>query len=111
MEDANDEEEIDDVNSDYERERHWRMVLKDNNEGVNNAKAFMHANRWDTYVNETGKLVKGGYLVEFVGHDKKKFFWEVVEDHVVEEPTDHKEIGLRGFDFNVFDQYEEGVVR
>ena len=45
-----------------------------------------------------------------VGHDKKRVLWEVVDDHVVEEPTDHEEIGLRGFDFNVFDQYEEEVV-
>ena len=46
-------------------------------------------------------MVKGGYLVEFSGHDKKKVLWEVVDDHVVEEPTDHEEIGLRVFDFNV----------
>ena len=37
--------------------------------------------------------------------------WEVVGDHVVEDPTDHEEIGLRGFDFTVFDEDEEGVVR
>ena len=30
---------------------------------------------------------------------------------MVEEPSDHEEIGLRGFDFNVFDEDEEGVVR
>ena len=35
----------------------------------------------------------------------------MVNDHVVEEPTDHEKIGLRGFGFNVFDQYKEGVVR
>ena len=35
----------------------------------------------------------------------------MVDDHVVEEPTDHEEIGLQGFDFNVFDKDEEGVVR
>ena len=43
----------------------------------------------DIYVNEKGNLVKGGYLVEFVGHDKKKVLWEVIDDHVVKEPTDH----------------------
>ena len=37
--------------------------------------------------------------------------WEVVGDHVVEEPSDHEYIILRGFDFNIFDEYEEGVVR
>ena len=57
------------------------------------------------------KLVKGEYLVEFVGHDKKKVRWEVGGDHVVEEPCDHEDIGLRGFDFNIFDEDEEGVVR
>ena len=49
--------------------------------------------------------------MEVVDHDKKKVLWEVVDDHVVEEPTDHKEIGLRGFDFNFLDEDEEGVVR
>ena len=49
--------------------------------------------------------------MEVVGNDKKKVIWEVVDDHVVEEPTDHEDIGLLGFDFNVFDEYEEGVVR
>ena len=57
-----------------------------------------------------GNLVKAGYLVEIVGHDKKKMLWQEADYHVVEEPTDHEEIGLRGFDFNVFDQGQEGVV-
>ena len=45
-------------------------------------------------------LVKGGYLLEVVGHDNNKVIWEVVENHVVEDPTDHEEIGQRGFYFN-----------
>ena len=36
-------------------------------------------------------------MVEFVGHDGKKVIWGVVDDHVIEEATDHDEIGLRGF--------------
>ena len=55
--------------------------------------------------------MKGKYSVEVVGHDKKNVLWEVVDDNVVEEPSDHKDIGLRGFDFNIFDEDEEGVVR
>ena len=46
-----------------------------------------------------------------MGQDKKRVLWEVVGDHVVEEPCDHEDIGLRGFDFNIFDEDEEGVVR
>ena len=53
-------------------------------------KALLHAKRWDIYVNEKEKLVKGGCLVEVVGHDKRKVLWEVVNDHVVEDPTDHE---------------------
>ena len=55
-------------------------------------------------------MVKGGYSVEVVGHDKKRVRWGVVDDHVVEEPSDHEEIGLWGFYFNVFDEDEEGLL-
>ena len=93
MEDDPDEDEMDDINIDDKRERHWRMVFKDTYGGVDDAKAFLHANRWDICVNDKEKIFKGGYLVEVVGHDKKKVLWEVVNDHVVENPTDHEEIG------------------
>ena len=72
MEDDPDEEEMDDVNLDYRRERHWRVVFEDSDGGLDNAKALLHDKRWDMYVNDKGKIVKGGYLVEVVGHDKKK---------------------------------------
>ena len=80
MEDDPDEEDMEDVNLDKERERHWRMVSKDNTRGLDNAKALLHAKRWDLYVNEKENLVKGGYLVEVVGHDKKKVFGELMEE-------------------------------
>ena len=110
LENDPDEEETDDVNIDDERERHWRNVFEDNEGGVDDKKAFLHDKRWDLYVNEKEKIVKGKCLVEVVGHDKKKLLWGVVDDHVVEEPSDHEDIGLRGFDFNIFDKDEEGVV-
>ena len=56
---------------------------------MENAKELLHAKRWDVYVNERENLVKGGYLVEVVGHDKKRVLWEVVNYHVVEDPSDH----------------------
>ena len=58
---------------------------------------MLHAKRWDLYLNKKEILVKGKYLVEFFGHNKKKVLWEVVGDHVVEEPSDHEDIGLSGF--------------
>ena len=93
------------------RERHCRMLFEDNDGGVDDAKALLHAKRWDIYVNEKENIVKCVYLVENFGYDKNKVLWEVVDYHVVEEPIDHEEIGLQGFDFNVFGQDEEGVVR
>ena len=73
--------------------------------------ALLHAKRWDVYVNEKEELIQGGYLLEVVGSEKNKVLWEVVDNHVVEYPTDHDEIGLQGFDLNVFDKDEKGLVR
>ena len=61
MEDDPDEEEMDDVNLDDERERHWRMVFEDNDGGVDDAKALLNDKRWDLYVNDKEMIVKGGY--------------------------------------------------
>ena len=82
-----DEEDMDGVNLDKERERHWRMVFKEHYGGVDDAKAFLHAKRWNLYVNEKEQLVKSGYLVEVVGQDKNNVLWKLVDDHIVEEPT------------------------
>ena len=52
VEDDHDEEEMEDVKLDDERERHWRMVFEENYGGVDDKKALLHANRCDVYVNE-----------------------------------------------------------
>ena len=44
-----------------------------------------------------------------MGHNKKKVLWDVVGDHVVEEPCDHEDIILRGFGFNIFNEDEGGL--
>ena len=108
MGDDPDEEEIDGVNIGNDRKRHWRMVFKDNDGGVDDKNTLVHANRWDVYVNEKGNLIKVGYSVEVVGHDVKKVLRKVVENHVVEEATDHDDIGLRGFGFNFLTKTRRG---
>ena len=111
MEDEPDEEEMAGVNIDDERERHWRMVLEENEGGVDDKKVLLYTKRWDSYVNDKEQLVKGKYSVEVFGHDKNKVLWEMVNNRVVEDPSDHKYIGLQGFDFNIFDEDEERFVR
>ena len=80
MGDGTDEEDMDDVNIDNKRERHWRVVFEDNEGGVDDKKVLLHAKRWDLYVNEKEQIVKGKYLVEVVSHEKKKVLgkWSTV---------------------------------
>ena len=47
----------------------------------------------------------------FFSHYGKKVLWEVVDNHVVEEATEHEEIGLKGLDFNLFGEDKKGVGR
>ena len=102
------QEDTEDVVLDDNRERHWRMVFEDNNGGVRGTKALIHAKKWDVYNSEKQVLVKGGYLVEVFDKDRNTVIWEVVDEHVVEEGVEHEEVGLQGFDFNLFDE-ERGV--
>ena len=110
MEQYPDEEDTEDVNLDNDRKRHWRTVFEDNDGGVDDKKAFIHAKMCDIYVNKNEKIIKGGYLVEVVSSYRKKVIWGVVDDHVVEEEKYRAKIGIRGFDFNFFDEDEERTV-
>ena len=55
-------------------------------------------------------MVKGGYFVKVAEKDRKKVIWEVRDDDLVEGGVEHKEIGLRGFDFNLFNEERDGCV-
>ena len=55
-------------------------------------------------------MFKGWYSVDVSYKYGKKIIWEVVDDHVVEEGVEIEEIGLRGFDYNLFDEEREGCV-
>ena len=52
VEDDPDEEDMDNANLDDKMERHWRMVFEENDGGVDDVKALLHAKRWDLYLNE-----------------------------------------------------------
>ena len=72
-------------------------MFGENDGGLDYKKSLLHAKRWDVCINEKENIIKGRYLLEFLGHDGKKVLWEVANDHVVEEATDNDEIGLWGF--------------
>ena len=41
-----DEEDMEYVKLDNKRDRHWRMVFEENDGGINDKKALLHAKRW-----------------------------------------------------------------
>ena len=51
VQDDPDEEDMENVKLDDDRECHWRMMFEDNDGGVDDAKALPYAKRWDVYVN------------------------------------------------------------
>ena len=52
MEAYPDEEDMEYMILEDEIESTWRMVLLDNNGGLDYAKSILHANRWDVYMKE-----------------------------------------------------------
>ena len=105
-----DKEEIKYVVLDDDIDLHWRMVFEDKNGRVEGKKVLLHENRWDVYNLDKEELMKDGYSVQINEKDRDKVIWEVVDDHVVEEWVEHEEIGIEGFDFNIFDEDREGCV-
>ena len=83
------------------------MVFEENNVGVDGKKALIHENMWDFYNLEKKELFKGGYLVEVDDKDDNKVIWYVLDDHVFKEGVEHEDLGMRGFNFNLFDEDRE----
>ena len=50
-------------------------------------------------------LIKGSCSVELSCSDEKNMIREVSDYHIYEEPKENIEIGLHGYDFNVFTEY------
>ena len=84
-------------------EDHWRDLEEENNH-----KKKIHVLRWNVYVKEKEELVTRSFLVS-VPHPKGgTSVWTCVKDHVIDEKEDYKEIGLRGFDYRLFEEKEGG---
>ena len=50
----------------------------------------------------------GGYSVEVDEKEGRKVICEVVNNHVLEDGVEHEELGLQGFDLNLFHEERDG---
>ena len=88
------------------REEHWRDVAE---EAENKKK--INEQRWEVYVKDKDGLIKREFSVS-VPHPKGGgVVWTCVKDHIIDEKEDHKEIGLSGFDYKLFEEEEGGGTR
>ena len=95
--------EMEDIRFDKICEDHWRDLAEENYD-----KKKINALRWNVYVKEKNELTTRAFLVS-VPHPKGgTMFWTCVKDNVIDEKEDYKEIRLRGFDYNVFEEKEGG---
>ena len=67
-------------------------------------KKKIHALRCNVYVKDKEELIMREFLVS-VPHPKGgTIVWTCVKDHVIDEKEDYKEIGIRGFDYSLFEK-------
>ena len=53
---------------------------------MDNEKEILHAKKWGIYMNKKRLLIRGRYSVKVLGSDRKKVVWEVVDNHVFQDP-------------------------
>ena len=88
------------------RDEHWRNVAEEGDD-----KKKMHDLRWEIYVKEKEELIEIKVLVS-VPHPKgKNIVWTCMTDHIIDEKDQYEAIGLRGFDYKLFDEEEGGGTR
>ena len=59
--------------------------------------------RWDVYTTTKGELIKRKFLVSVPNLKRGIIVCTGVKDNIIEENEGWKDIGLRGFDYNLFE--------
>ena len=96
----NDEEDI----RWYEiREDHWRDVAE---EGDNKKK--IHALRWEVYLKEKEVLINREFSLSFPHPKGGEIVWTCVKDNIIDEKEEYKDNGIRGIDYKLFEEEEDG---
>ena len=91
--------DMDDIRFDEIREDHWRYLAEERND-----KKKIHALRWCVYVKEKEELITRAFSVSVPYPKGGTIVWTCVKDHIIDEKEDYKEIGLRGFDYSLFEE-------
>ena len=98
--------EMDDIRFDKIWGDHLRYLAEESNDNKK-----IHALRWCVYVKDKEELITRSFSVS-VPHPKGgKIVWTFVKDHVLEDKGDYKDIGLRGFDYSLFEEKKGGGKR
>ena len=80
------------------RGKHWRNASEDGD-----GKKKIHNLRWEVYVKDKEELINRELLVSIPHTKGGKYFWTCVKDHIIEENDGYEAIGLRGFDYILFE--------
>ena len=83
----------------YSREEHWRYVAK---EGDNKKK--IRSLRWEVYVKDKGQLIKREFLVSDPNPKGGNIVWTCLNDHIIDENKQYKDIGLSVFYYKLFEE-------
>ena len=85
------------------RDNYWRYFAEESDNNNN-----FPALRWEIYVREKWELIKR-YLSLSVPHPKgSNVVWTCVKYHITNEKEQYKDIGLRGFNYTLFEEEASG---
>ena len=101
--DLNEEE---DIRMDELRDEHWRGVSEEGDD-----KKKIHALSWEIYVKEKEDFIKRYFLVSIPHPKGGNIVWTCGNDHIIDEKEQYEAIGLRGFDYKLFEEEEGGGTR
>ena len=64
----------------------------------------------DVYTKEKVGLINREFSVSFPHPKGGNIVWTCVKDNIIEEKYQYEDIGLRGFEYKLFDKEEGGVL-
>ena len=72
---------------------------------------MIHTLRWDVYTKDNEDLIKRELLVSVTHPKVGENIWTCVKYNIMDKKEDKEDIGLREFDYKLFEEYKDGGVR